>query len=71
MNKVEAQKALAADLLLFRVEGSFATAFLEAFIRADRENALLLSEVFEIFSEKFSWVEKSTAFRKRMFEAKE
>ncbi len=65
MSKVEAQKALANDLLLSHIEGSFATAFLEAFIRADRENALLLSEVFEIFSKKFFWVEKMVKLLER------
>jgi hypothetical protein len=52
-------------LLMARIEGSFAEAFLLAFIRADSENRAILTEPFIIFSEKFTWDEKVAALKKR------
>ncbi len=52
-------------LIMAGIEGSFANAFLEAFIRADSDNRAILREPFIIFSEKFSWDEKVAALKKR------
>jgi hypothetical protein len=49
---------MALTLLESRMEGSFATAFLQAFMRADLTNKAILGKSFDIFAEKFHWEEK-------------
>ena len=60
------QRELAIDVLGSRLEGSFATAFLEAFIRADLTNQAILGKPFDIFADKFAWEEKVIAAKERM-----
>jgi hypothetical protein len=59
------QREMALTLLENHIEGSFSTAFLEAFIRADLENQALLGKVFDQLSQKFSWQEKIDAIQRR------
>lgn len=54
------QREMALKLLEMRIEGSFATAFLKAFLCADLTNQAHLGKPFDIFAEKFGWEEKVT-----------
>ena len=54
------QREMALKLLGMRIEGSFATAFLEAFLRADLANQAVLGKAFDAFAEKFGWEQKLT-----------
>jgi len=68
MNELDISHLATARILIkSRIEGSFANAFLEAFIRADSENRAILTEPFIIFSQKFSWDEKVASLRERGF----
>jgi len=53
------QRELALTILEKRIEGSFATAFLNAFLMADLTNQAILGKAFDIFAEKFGWEEKA------------